>query len=331
MVANARIAEADIAVLGQPPTSARIAEADIAVLGQPPTACQLAEADIAVLAYVGECGTQRCDLWKITRKDGRVFAFTSLDRDFEWMGQSYKHCASLADTASEQSSELGQIGSVELTGILDDDSITAEDIYAGLFDDAAVELWVVNWGDEVDEGAPFRVAAGWIGQLSFGQASFTAEVVGPTARLKQTALVEFFTPGCRWDFGSDECGVDAEALALVGVNVTSARDRSTLFFDAPSPGGTAIWNGGTVRWTYGENAGIECQVDTVDFSAQALSLWDLAPRPPKAGDQFDLIPGCPKDKASCVVYANLINFGGFPDVPGPDALQQNADALFTAS
>ncbi len=69
-------------------------------------------------------------------------------------------------------------------------------------------------------------------------------------------------------------------------------------------------------------------MDQVDFSTQTLNLWDLAPYPPQIGDSFDLLPGCPHDTPSCKVYNAYPRFGGFPHVPGPDALQQNADALF---
>jgi len=332
-----RIAEAFIADLARINTPGQISEAFASALVTGPSlGGELSKAFITALAYVGDCATARCDLWKITRKDGVVLAFTSLDEDFVYGGLTYRHCASLSDTASESSTEIGGVGSVELTGILDDDAITPADLYAGLYDDAFVEVWVVNWGSSPDPATPFRIAAGWIGKVSHGEISWTAEVTGPGAKLQQTALIEFFAPGCRWTFGVNDglrsfCPVNVEALAVRGINVTGALQRYTVFFDAPAPSEAALWNGGRVRWTYGKNAGVECQVDTVDFTAQALSLWDLAPFPPEAGDSFDLLPGCPKDKASCKFYGAYVSFGGFSDVPGPDALQQNADSLFTGS
>ncbi len=334
--ATVSVPEAGLYVLGTgAAASVEVGEAFVAALSTGPTGgVHIAEAYNLTLAYRGECGTQNCDLWRITRRDGAVFAFTSLDVDFTYLGTTFKHCASLQDSASESSADLGSVGSIQLTGLLSDESITDEDIYAGKFDDAVVEVWVVNWGEE--PSAPFKVAGGWMGKLSFGQANWSGEVLGPGARLQQTALVDFFTPGCRWNFGQLDsegigCPVDSEALAIIGVQVTGARGRYAVFFDAAFPGGPAIWNGGTVRWTYGANAGVECQVNEVDFSAQALSLWDLAPFPPQEGDSFDLIPGCPKTKAACQAYGVYVSFGGFEDIPGPDALQSNADSLFTAS
>ncbi|HEY5411101.1 MAG TPA: DUF2163 domain-containing protein [Caulobacteraceae bacterium] len=334
----ARTAELGVAVVGQPvlQTFARIAELGVAALAAPTsqTGAQVAELDVGVLAYVGPCGTNRCQTWKITRKDGTVFAFTSLDSDITWLGTVYKTCASLAASATESSSNLGSIGSQELTGMLTDDSITQEDIYAGLFDDAYVEVWVIPYDGQPDDQAPFRISAGYLGKVTRQEYAFKAEVLGPGARLQQTSLVDFYTPGCSFDFGvlDDDgigCPVDSESLKLAAVPVTGQSQRTLVFFTHATPGGTSIWNGGKVRWLTGKNAGVECQVNTVDFSAEALQLWDVAPYPPVAGDTFDLIPGCPKTGTACKIYGVYISFGGFPDVPGPDALQSNADSLFT--
>lgn len=353
--ANAKTAELDVAVIGQPVTNARAAELDVAAVGLPISVARSAELDVAVLApptgtthggvaeldvavlvYVGPCSTRRCQVWKITRKDGEVLAFTSLDVDISWMGTTYRTCDSLVASAAESNSELRSVGNQELTGIISDAGISPADLYAGLYDDAFVEVWVIPWDGQPDDQAPFRIAAGWTGKVVREEAAFTAEILGPSARLQQTALVDFFTPGCRFDFGVNNgvdslCPVDAEALKVAAVPVTGQQLRTLVMFDAAMPGGIALWNYGTVRWLTGQNAGVECEVDTVDWGAQTLSLWDLAPYPPAVGDTFDLLPGCPKTGDACKNYGVFISFGGFPDVPGPDALQSNADSLFTGN
>lgn len=327
---HAKVAEADVAVPLFPLTHAKVAEADIAVVATPSagTHGKIVEVDVAALVYIGPCATHRCQVWKITRLDGQVFAFTSLDRDVLWGDVTYRTCKSLTATAAESASDLHSVGNVELTGILDDAGITEGDLYGGQFDDAFVEVWVIPYDGLGDDQAPFRVAAGNMGKVTRGEHNFVAEVVGPGARLQQAALVDFFIPGCRWDFGDANCGIDAEARKIAAVPVTGSIGRNLVKFTASDPGGS-IWNSGKVVWLTGRNAGTSCQVETVDFAAEALSLWDLAPYPPAIGDTFDLLPGCPLTKAGCVTYANYLRFGGFPDVPGPDALQSNADSLFT--
>lgn len=338
----AQATEVDVAIVGTAggSTFAQVMELDAAVVARPVSLTDggIAELDVAVLGFRGPNATKRAMVWKITRKDGEIFAFTSHDRPLIWGSAEteYKPCKSLSATASESASELNSVGSVEIDGILDDASITAADLYAGLFDDAFVDIWVIPWDGLPDDQAPFRVAAGFTGKVTRKEWAFTAEILGPGARLQQASLVEFFTPGCRFDFGVLDangigCPVNAEALKIAGLVVTRQAARTLVYFTHADPGGS-IWNGGKVRWLTGRNAGIVCQTDTVDFAAGALSLWDLAPYPPAIGDTFDLLPGCPKTKHACKdIYNVFISYGGFMDVPGPDSLQSNADSLFTGN
>lgn len=328
----ARTSEASVAVLAQPPTDIRLSEVNVAVVAAPPTGARIPELAVAVLAYEVLCVTRRAELWLITRTDGVQFGFTSLDEDFTYCGVTYKTCGSLNDTASESSSDLGSVGDQTVAGILSDDGITDEDLYAGRFDNAFVDVLEVNWDPEtVDNQTPFAIHCGYLGKITRQQNSWTAEVLGMGARLQQTALVDEVTPGCGWEFGDPAtCGVDVEALKTTGV-VSRQVLRDVIFFSGADFYGSSIWDGGKVRWTSGRNAGIVCQVNTVDTLSNVLSLWDLAPYPPQAGDTFDLLPGCPKTVAACKLYNAYLNYGGFPDVPGPDALQSNADSLFTGA
>lgn len=328
---DARVAEGDVTTLGAPPVDARIAEGDVTTLAAPPTYGAIAEVDVTTLAFMGPCATTRCDVWKITRRDGVVFGFTSLDVDVAWGFTTYKTCKSLVASASESASELRSVGSQELQGILDDDSITDEDLYAGLFDDAQVEVWRIAYPvGTLDPQCPFRLAAGQLGKVTRKEHDFVAEIIGPGGRLQQAAVVDVVTPGCRFDFGDpDTCGVDVESLKLAAVTITGSVGRTIVTFSHSDPGGSTIWNGGRVRFLDGRNAGVECDVETVDFIAEALSLWAVAPYPPQAGDTFDILPGCPYTKAGCDAYSNYEFFGGFPDLPGRNAMQSNADSLFS--
>lgn len=335
---SAATSELDVAVVAVPPSVPRVSELDVSALAIPETdtVSGVSELDVAALVFHGVTATRRCQVWKISRRDGRVFAFTSHDEPVSFVGVSYQPCKSLASSASESSSELNSVGSVEINGMLNDASITQGDIYAGLFEDAVVDIWVVPWDGQPDDQAPFRLGGGNIGKLTRMEHAFTAEILGPGGRLQQAALVDFFTPGCRWTFGVLDadgigCPVNVTDFRIDTVVVTSQVQRTLVSFDAVEPSGNAIWNGGKVNWLTGRNAGVSCQVDTVDFSGPILSLWDPAPYPPEAGDTFSLDPGCPKTKPACQQYGVYISFGGFDDIPGPDALQSNADSLFTGS
>ena len=281
---------------------------------------------VLLLADGSPCVTERCQIWTITRRDGVVFRYTSHDRDLLYGGQVYSACRSLNPSASENASSLGSVGNIELEGIIDDDGISEADLYGGLFDDAYVTVDLISWGSLAE--SPRRLASGWTGELSQGDSGFRMEVLGAGARLDQQALVQMITPGCRWEFGSPQCGVDAEALSIGGV-VTAAQTRAVFSAVLDGPDGGLQWANGKVRWTSGVNAGLVLEVKSVDFGSGLVTLWPSAAHLPSPGDAFDLLPGCDKAKTGgCTVYSNIINFGGFPDVPGSDAILETPDAKY---
>jgi uncharacterized phage protein (TIGR02218 family) len=285
-------------------------------------------ARIIVSDYV-PCVTRWQQCWIITRRDGVVFRYTSLDVDFTWGDNLYKSCGSLNPSAAEDASALGQVGNQELEGIFSDDGIKEAELYGGLFDDAFVEVWLVPY--EGDESAR-RLAAGWTGNLRHGEKGFNLEVVGPGARIDQQALVQVYTPGCRWTFGDSRCQYDREAHR-VQATITHVFDRGRFVaeIDANSAGDAddLQWENGLAQWTSGENVGRNCEVKAADFASAGVTieLWELAGLEPQVGDTFDLLPGCDLSKATCKnVYDNVINFGGFDRVPGQDSVVQTPDA-----
>ena len=270
------------------------------------------------------CVTQRCMMWSIERRDGRSFYFTSHDRDIVWRDQTFKSCDSLMNTAAEASAVIGDIGDVALKGIISDDSISEEDLFGGLFDDAFVEVWLFDWGSL--RLTPKRVAAGWIGDVSHGEDGVDISVLTMGARLDQQSITTPIAPACRFVFGSTECGVDIEALKLTGT-VTDVTNRIVFAASLSAGDGGLQWKNGSLLFTYGNNDEQLIEVKDVDFGAGVITLWSPAPLQIQVGDTFDLRPGC--DKAfdgGCDLYNNRINFGGFPDVPGNDEMTKTPNA-----
>jgi len=280
---------------------------------------------LLVLAAGERSTSMRCQLWRITRKDGEVFCYTSLDMDFPWGGQNFEACQSLNPSAVEEQSVLGSTGNIELEGIITSDRITEADLYGGKFDDCFVEVWLANYNPDVQE-CPKRIAAGWAGDLSHGEKGFKMEVLGPGSRLDQQALVQSVAPSCRWNLGDGNCPYDREAAKLTGV-VSIKKTR--LIWNATITGsaGSLQWENGLVRWTSGENTGLECEVKTVDFDTGLITLWALPYYAPVVGDAFDLLPGCDRSADTCKdIYDQLLDFGGYPDVPGTDSIAETTDA-----
>lgn len=324
--ANVRVTQAGAMALYAPRADLYLTQGGGLILVGFEPANRITQAGFLVLADAQPCVTQRCQIWTIMRRDGVVLRFTSLDRDLILGDKVFKSCASLNPSASENASTLGSVGNIELDGIIDDDAISEEDLYGGLYDDAYVTVDLVGWGSVA--ASTHRLASGWTGELSQGESGFKMEVLGAGSRLDQQALVQMVTPGCRWTFGDSRCTVDREALLLTGV-VTASVSRSEFQATLSGGDGGLLWANGTVRFTSGLNDGQVLEVREVDFGAGAVSLWPSAAYQVEPGDTFDLLPGCDKAKTGgCTIYANVINFGGFSDVPGQDAILETPDAQY---
>lgn len=314
-------------VLSAPVVPARISQG-VALVAEPGIRpARIGQAVSLILMQSQPCITTRAQIWTITRRDGVVLTFTSHDRPIVRFGRTYTPCRSLNPSASENASSLGAVGNMELTGIIDDESISEEDLYGGKFDDAFVEVDLIDWTEPT--GAAMRIASGWTGEMTQGAVSFNMEVLGGSARLNQQALVQMIAPSCRWVFGDPAtCKKDREALKMTGA-VLSAQTRGAFTATISGDGAGRQWENGTVRWTSGRNTGQSCEIKSLDIPGGGVVLWSAASYGPEAGDTFDLLPGCDLAKTGgCTLYANVINFGGFSDVPGQDSLLETPEAKY---
>jgi len=337
---DARLSQGLRLTVGSPAPPARLSQAVRLTIGAPTSPARISQAARLVVADAVPCVTSWTQAVRITRLDGVVHAYTSLDIPLKWGGLVYKACPSILPSASQSQTDVGGVGSIELSGALARDGVDEADLYGGLFDDAFVEVWEVDY-----EGtqSPKRLASGWIGNVKFGKKGYVIEVVGGGARIQQLSLVNTYAPTCRWKFGGPECGFDIEGAKLLG-SITSASDRGVFVAEVglsssgasdfsgaseADEGGGRQWADGIVRWTSGRNAGVETEIQSAVFVGAEITvtLWVVAPFLPEPGDEFDLLPGCDLTRdGGCTLYKRVTNFGGFPDVPGGDVLQQTPDA-----
>ena len=100
-------------------------------------------------AHLERGATTLCHCWKLLRRDGAAFGFTDHDRDLAFGGTTFAARTGLE--AAEATAELGfAVGGGEVSGALVSAGITEDDLAAGLFDDATVETWLVNWADAAE-------------------------------------------------------------------------------------------------------------------------------------------------------------------------------------
>lgn len=281
----------------------------------------ISQAGAEILYKNVPCGTQWAQVWTITRTDGEVYRFTSLDRDLEYppgSGITYQACDSLVPSASENVSRVDEAGTMDLSGALG--TITAQALYAGLLDGAEVEVWLVSWAGDARRK---RLLKGTFGAVEQGETAFKVELLGDGAKLAQTPLISRLQPGCRWLFGDSRCGKDLGPLTVTGTIDSATGQRA--FVDAARAEAAGYFSRGRVTFTSGDNAGISAEIKEHAVGG-VFELWPRVPYAIAAGVTYSMTPGCTNLKTAsggtngCDAWANFDRYGGFESVPTKDRL-----------
>jgi uncharacterized phage protein (TIGR02218 family) len=321
---DARVSQAGVEVLFRIDTPLFISQAGVEVLHRVTPTLSITQAGVEVLHKSVPCGTRLAQFWTITRTDGEVFRFTSLDRDFTIDGNEYQACDSLVPSASEAVSQVDAGGTMDLSGAIGEDGITEADLYGGLYDGATVEAWLMPWDGE---GPRRRLLKGTFGPIDQTPNGFKVELQGDGEKLKQTPLVSTLEPGCRWVFGDENCQKDLAPLTVTGTVDSGTGQRS--FVDAARAETAGYFTRGKITFTSGSNAGVSAEIKE-HASGGAFTLWPRLRFPVVAGDQYSMTPGCTNLKDAdggtngCTAWANFVNYGGFLDVPTKDKLTSAA-------
>lgn len=162
-------------------------------------------------------------LWKVTRRDGKIFGFTDCAHDLLYMGTLY--LASTGNSPSNvKNSDALNVDNLEIRSIFDSASITEDDLNAGLWDFAAVEIAQVNHAD-LTMGHRW-LHRGSIGKVHSGRGFFNAEMRGMTQSLQQQTG-RIFSPSCDANLGDARCTVNLSATQVTG-SVTRALDAHSF-------------------------------------------------------------------------------------------------------
>ncbi len=261
--------------------------------------------------------TTICRCWRMVRKDGVSFGFTDHDRDLEFDGQVFLAGTGLDASALESSTGLA-VDNGQAVGALSAVGLRDSDILAGKFDRAEVVQWLVNWQDVSVRELVFR---GTLGEIRRGSSAFEVELRSLSEALNKP-LGRGYVPGCDATLGDVRCGVDLGIAGRVEtVSVLAAGNARRLRVDPVLSADSGWFAAGQLRWTSGANAGVISivKVDIAGDAGRDLELWEELRAPVQAGDMAELVVGCDKRSETCrVKFDNLLNFRGFPTIPGED-------------
>ncbi len=261
--------------------------------------------------------TTLCRCWRLKRADGAVLGFTDHDEDVSFDGVTYRAASGLTASAIDQSLGLNVDG-LEVQGALMDEALTEDDLAAGLFDNARITVFLVDWRN-VDERV--ILFAGSIGEVSRGETHFAAEIRGLAHALNQPRG-RLFQRACDAVLGDARCGVDIDADAYRGTGtVTHVSDRRSFRASGLESFAADWFTRGRLAWESGANAGSVMEVKVHDLTAggAVVELWEPMVAEIAVGDTFAVTAGCDKTWKTCRErFGNGVNFRGFPFMPGND-------------
>jgi uncharacterized phage protein (TIGR02218 family) len=179
----------------------------------------------ALLQHLQQSTTTLTLCWKLTpRPPAQVLGFTEHHEHLIIDGLEYKANSSFAPSAIRSTNDLA-VDNFDINFLLNTDGITEQDLLAGKYDNAAIELFLVNYA-ELTMGQVL-LATGTIGEITIANGIAKAEVRGLTQALQQNVL-EITSPTCRAELGDDRCKVNLERFDVKICDKTLSTCKNTF-------------------------------------------------------------------------------------------------------
>lgn len=265
--------------------------------------------------HLASRSTTLATCWKVTRTDSTVFGFTDHDVDLTVSSVLYVASSGYTRSAIQTNSALA-VDNLDLEGVLDSASITEADLRAGLWDYAQVEIFLVNYED-LTQGT-LKLRKGRLGECQAGRQRFNAELRGLIQNLQQD-VGRIYGPACDADLGDTRCKVNLTPFTVTSTLTGVTNNRQ--FSDSTRAEATGYFDHGKLTFLTGANAGLAMEVKTYSSVGGAFELHLPMPFDVTVGDQYTVYAGCNKLLSTCIAkFNNVLNFQGFPYVPGTDQM-----------
>lgn len=271
-------------------------------------------------------------LWLIERTDGVSYRFTDHDCPLTFnrlLAQSltltpdqpvagadevFVPTDSVIPSALQRQSGIKD-ANVSLTGIITSDQIKDDDLRAGRFREAKVTVFLVDW--KWPSAGYFSRQIFYIGAVGYTREFWQAEINAVPAWIKQDQG-RVYSNDCDWQLGDNKCKINLATFTASGIVTAIATQRRAFTAGGLTPT-TDYYTDGQLTWTAGNNVGLSFDVKSssgTNVEQQLGTPFDIV-----VGDTFSIVAGCDHLRGTCVAkFNNIVNFGGFPYLPGNDVL-----------
>lgn len=262
--------------------------------------------------------------WKLVLKDGSKKGFTEHVEDIileDDLNVKYESSTGYTPT-NISSSDKYNVDNLDVKALLKSTSISESDLLAGKYDYAEVYIFQIDYTQKpflLSNAIKFR--KGILGEVKITNNIFNAEIRG-LMQYFQNNIEDYYQPACSAIFCDSKCKLNIldftetdTVLNIVNNKIITCENLSTYETDD--------FNFGYIKFTSGLNKDIKYDIKkfTKNLDTQTIELQLPVNYTVDIGSVFEIVIGCDKDKNTCKTrFNNYINFGGFPDVPGMDAL-----------
>lgn len=254
---------------------------------------------------------------KLTRKDSTVLSFTDHDQDLVVDSVTYSASTGLYSTERQSNSSMS-VDNLDISGYLESANITSEDVSKGLYDNATIEIFLVNWKDTTEF---YLVQKGNIGNITKNNLDFIAEVRGITDDLQKTRGNRYERT-CSAILGDIRCKIDTTSASYSSTGSVATTDGVYSFTTTSlSSFDDGFFGNGFITFTSGPNnlATREIKSDITTSGVRQITLWEPLSETLSSSDTFSIVAGCNKSFETCrTKFNNIQNFRGFPHMPPKD-------------
>lgn len=252
---------------------------------------------------------------KIMRSDGVELCFTETDKSVIVDNQVYSTCASLS--AIRESCDL-TTSDFKFETILNSELIKTEDISRGLFDEASVEIFMIDLSVVDEDGRYTRIVClkrGRIGEIRIsGNNKFAAQIHDITFDLNRN-ITNRYSLTCRAIFGDKKCGMNVDNFTYEG-SITKIIDKKS-FMDVQNFQESGYFDNGFIIFWNEDRTKIIEKTNVKFFINKTFELCKPTNINLIEGILYTANVGCDKTSKQCSQkFKNIANFRGEPHIPG---------------
>lgn len=248
--------------------------------------------------------------WRVFRKDGVALGFTTHDKDLYFSGLNHRAAPGMVPAAIRRTISVSG-DNAEVEGAISHDNIREEDLIAGVFEGAYVEIGAVDWLERDHE----VLYSGKLGKIEDGDEGFAAELRSAKSVLEDD-IVPRTSPTCRAEFCGLGCNLSPVHFTKTAKMLSVDLEQNTITVEGATP---TLYTGGKLRFLDGPQTGLSFGI--IAASADGMLLDRPLVDGVAVSTRVELREGCDRTIATCSSrFDNAVNFRGEPFLPGNDLL-----------